>query len=303
MCVLWAVPEGGSIPSEEIVKQGLKSNPDGAGVAWVEGGKVHWKKGLSTSEEIFSILEGKKPPFLIHARLASIGGKGNELTHPFPVGGDLDLEGSSSIGVIAHNGHWTGWEQDVKLYLYGGGVMPEGPMSDTRFMALAAARLGDLLDIRYICPSGQKVALLTPTGMWISNPNIWNIEPKDSRWTGYWQSSFVSSFTVHKRGNDIDSDSWGEWDLRLIAEEKKEFEARARRNLLALSITPEERKKGRQIYFQGAWRTPAEIEALEAGESCPIVGAAREVEKGISFLHQSFASLVEGDLEGMWEWQ
>lgn len=120
-------------PRQEILEAAQTQNSDGIGIAWKEGKKVHWKKGLKLEE-----LDQYKDvgyPTLIHFRAASAGMGGNnpQLCHPFPITrtASLDLEGTTTA-VLAHNGNWHKWETVSKNLPW---TPPEGPWSDTRAMA------------------------------------------------------------------------------------------------------------------------------------------------------------------------
>jgi hypothetical protein len=102
-----------------------KSNPHGAGVAWVDTTskgerKVFFSKGL-TAEDIFQLQEDGvlTYPYLAHFRWATHGPKVPELTHPFPLGGDAlfpDCEGEVD-SVLIHNGVWYQYKSHLPAWL------------------------------------------------------------------------------------------------------------------------------------------------------------------------------------------
>ena len=61
------------------------SNRDGAGIAWFGTNQCEYIKGIDSPENLNKILDTIKPPYAIHFRLASAGGKDLLLTHPFEI--------------------------------------------------------------------------------------------------------------------------------------------------------------------------------------------------------------------------
>lgn len=140
MCVIYACAS--AIPEYDELSRGYSTNRDGAGVAWLEDGKLHFSKGMKDHDEVLKVIETEKiaPPLAIHFRTASVGGVNPELCHPFPVwkGAPTWLAGTAST-VLFHNGHLTSWEElALKLGLAAREEFPEGPWSDSRVLAWAA---------------------------------------------------------------------------------------------------------------------------------------------------------------------
>ncbi len=173
MCIILVCDR--SRPTEAIVKASWDKNDHGGGVAWQEDvpgrkksdpGKrvVRWAKGLNL-EEMQKYAKELPFPFIMHFRIASVGGRTLDLTHPFPLEPEvnLDWEGSSEEGVLFHNGHWAKWDDimldavfksprlDVKL--------PCGSWSDSRAMTFLAYHFGwgSLEFIR-----GSRMVIMTP---------------------------------------------------------------------------------------------------------------------------------------------
>lgn len=121
-------------PDLETLQKIASSNRDGAGIAWYnDKGKCEYQKGFNDVNEVNAFLDLIKPPYAIHFRLASIGGKSELLTHPFEVSYEsaLKLNGECEK-LLFHNGHIHDWE---KLALAGGILEMEGDVSDTRALA------------------------------------------------------------------------------------------------------------------------------------------------------------------------
>lgn len=114
MCIICAKPAGVMMPTTETRSIMWKKNPDGAGLMWVEDGRVKIAKGFMQYEAFERYLEklsGKidmvKTPIVMHFRITTHGGTKPENCHPFPITENLGLlqklESSIDIGV-AHNG-------------------------------------------------------------------------------------------------------------------------------------------------------------------------------------------------------
>lgn len=145
MCVVLVAED--KRPSAEMVEKAYEANSQGCGYAYRgDDGLVHWRKGLAIKVEEMKELAGSLPtPYVMHFRIASVGGVRPGLCHPFPIAKNapLDLTGKTKGFVLFHNGHWTGWEKECKEIaaaskLRGGGT-PTGRWSDSRAMAWYAA--------------------------------------------------------------------------------------------------------------------------------------------------------------------
>lgn len=136
-------------------------NPHGAGIAWRQGGKIHFKKGLD-AQEVHRISLKVQLPYVIHFRIATAGGMSPEMCHPFPIGGSVRMDGSTGSGVLFHNGHWSEWEDTFLSALVSGRDrrLPTGDISDTRAMAVMLGWYGkNILNLI----KGQKFVYFTPT--------------------------------------------------------------------------------------------------------------------------------------------
>ena len=111
MCIILAC-ESHHRPSEDVLNTCWLHNPDGAGIAYPEGGAVRVDKGLMTYDEFISAyaVMPADVPCLIHFRIGTSGGTDPvtmaALTHPFGVRSDLEgvLDPDGAPLVMAHNG-------------------------------------------------------------------------------------------------------------------------------------------------------------------------------------------------------
>jgi len=144
-------------PTLEQLKNSEERNKDGGGIAWVENGKVRWKKNIK-AEEIYQISQSKDLPQLIHFRIASVGGVNPFLCHPFPIMLEAEplLEGEADA-VLIHNGGFSKWNDILMQLMIVNKIVPKGPISDTRVMAMLAAHVGNTEVLQYL---GEKAAVL-----------------------------------------------------------------------------------------------------------------------------------------------
>lgn len=166
MCLLIAATK--DFPSLEILRLGEEQNGHGGGIAWVENGLVHWKKGIKAENMLE--FEAKGPPWIIHFRLATYGGQREDLCHPFPVTKDCATTTSGSApAVLAHNGSWREWSKELLTHLDYKLRLPKGPWSDTR----AIAWLTHLKGEAFVSGLHEKVVILTPEGAKIFSKHMW----------------------------------------------------------------------------------------------------------------------------------
>lgn len=158
MCIAVAITD--RAPDMGALEKMAEANPDGAGLAWVAAGRVHWMKGL-TLKDVAAMLDVIPRPSLLHFRLASAGGKHPTLTHPFPIqtGADLALNGQASA-VLIHNGHWSQWDIALHTMRQARVNVPKGRLSDTRLMAHLASLGHTNKWLKRVAGTGQRIAVL-----------------------------------------------------------------------------------------------------------------------------------------------
>jgi hypothetical protein len=128
-------------PTEEMIKKAYETNSHGAGIAWKRNDAVIWRKGLDL-DEIKRMAKSVPTPYVLHFRIASVGGQAKQLCHPFPIEEEAPLatEGKTKGYVLFHNGHWGKWRDTLLEHLPG--KIPAGKWSDTRAMAWMTAYYG-----------------------------------------------------------------------------------------------------------------------------------------------------------------
>ena len=135
MCVIMIAEK--RKPTMEEIRLADISNPHGIGISWVEDGYVHWKKGLSAKQAYKVVDAIPSLPFVLHARLSSVGKSDDKtLNHPFVADQKATntLSGKTKKPVVFHNGHWSSFN----IALMGKPNQPKGSMSDTRAIAWLA---------------------------------------------------------------------------------------------------------------------------------------------------------------------
>jgi len=145
--------------TERTIRDAVRSNPDGIGMAWRESNRVSFAKGL-TIENAIELAENVPLPYVFHARIATIGAVSDELCHPFPLDKRLSIDataGVSSRGVLFHNGHWCVAAEDTE----GNDLFDSPHWSDTKLMAWRL-REHEFKHVSEFVPPHQKVVVLTP---------------------------------------------------------------------------------------------------------------------------------------------
>lgn len=124
-------------PSMPLLQACHRANPHGAGIAWRERGRIHWRKGLGVCD-VHQLANEKPGEILIHFRWASVGRVDPLLCHPFPVTADAELKLSGvNERVLFHNGTWSNYTSAIETV----GDL-EGLVSDTRVAAAFVHHVG-----------------------------------------------------------------------------------------------------------------------------------------------------------------
>jgi len=133
--------------TEKEIEEFWRSNSDGAGIAWFENKKVHYKKGFMKLEELKKWYLKRCydfGPHAVHFRLKSAGDKVPELTHPFPVEPqfNLSLEGITD-SVLFHNGTVSDYRNYLILLSLIKGVKIPKNVSDSAVIAVLVYYCGE----------------------------------------------------------------------------------------------------------------------------------------------------------------
>lgn len=212
MCVIIVSPNGEK-PSHETLVKCHTANPDGIGIAWIQGRSVHYIKGLQTVEQLeTALLPLQDATFVVHFRLATVGGKDPRLSHPFPIARDspLALTGKAKR-VLFHNGHLGTWTEEILKVLAAYPVtLPYGLWSDSRALAWCAAVVGD----HWLAHSTHEKLCVLST----RNYQLFGEFEKDAE-TGllfsnmYWKWDLYTTASWWKSSQYSDED-WGDYEYR-----------------------------------------------------------------------------------------
>lgn len=154
MCVIVLVNSEASRPSVPMIDMMWAKNGDGGGAAWREADEagdpiVCWEKGLMKEPGLARMQElaATLPvPFVLHMRIATIGGVKANMTHPFPIDerGNNELKGWTKGYVLFHNGTFKDWDKEARsLAVTTGIAIPTGKWSDSRAMAWICSIIGN----------------------------------------------------------------------------------------------------------------------------------------------------------------
>lgn len=114
MCIIAAKPAGIPMPNRDTIRTMWDGNSDGAGLMYIENGRVHIEKGFMKYKKFAKALDRlerkldlTQTPVVMHFRITTHGGTKPENTHPFPITDSISalkkLDSHTDIGV-AHNG-------------------------------------------------------------------------------------------------------------------------------------------------------------------------------------------------------
>jgi len=108
MCIILTC-EKNVRPTHDLVESCFLGNPDGAGIMWVEDGRVQISKGFMSAPQLIQAIESTPidSQLVIHMRIATSGGINVGTCHPFPVCRDLDVLHAPDVEcdvAVAHNG-------------------------------------------------------------------------------------------------------------------------------------------------------------------------------------------------------
>ena len=150
MCVIINI-EDGKFPKAQTLKDAESLNSHGGSIAWLENGKMNYRKGLK-AKKIIKIIEKRLIPnkvktAIIHFRIASVGNVNPKLCHPFPISKEVKTDlhvNDSKFDLLFHNGTITNWEKMlIDSIQKNPAKIPKGELSDSRVIAFLLNRHGN----------------------------------------------------------------------------------------------------------------------------------------------------------------
>lgn len=240
MCVIMLV--NGTRPTEEMIDRAWNSNKDGAGIAWREKDEVVWEKGIMKVERIQELCAKVPTPYVVHFRVASVGGVKESLTHPFLVSPDanLALKGRTKDAVLFHNGHWGAWnEKALDAAIHSNNKVPPGSdWSDSRAMAWLIHIYGPgvmelLTTQKGVLMTPRKFNIFTGNGwekindVWCSNDYFWGGRRFNNSNQSYGRMCSIGKCTNRVTGNKDVCDSCAKERQEAAKEIGKEGESKS----------------------------------------------------------------------------
>lgn len=118
MCIILTC-EKSCRPDSTTISTCFSNNPDGAGIMWVEDGRVQTSKGFMDKRSLEDAIESvpMDSPLVIHMRIATSGGIDVGTCHPFPVSRDVEILHAPDVecnAAVMHNGVILGEPTDDK---------------------------------------------------------------------------------------------------------------------------------------------------------------------------------------------
>jgi len=203
MCVAISLMPGATITEEEVYKMD-RANADGVGIAWADGHIVQWHKTVNVKPEQVAkfVNYHANRPRLLHFRFATAGGTKVELCHPFEIGplGSCKPSGRANR-VMIHNGHWSRWDEVLRLMAREALLPDRGPWSDSRLAAFLAYHDPEWLDAL-----GGKVAILDGAGQLTHRGDWQELREGIKVSNKSWDISFD-----YKRGGYSGYEDWKGW--------------------------------------------------------------------------------------------
>jgi hypothetical protein len=106
MCIIAYKPADKEI-KEDIIRECFFRNPDGAGITYVENGRIVIQKGIKTADDLVkAVLPHMEKEMVIHCRVASRGMVVDDVNcHPFYIKARVDENGEPAFEYsVSHNG-------------------------------------------------------------------------------------------------------------------------------------------------------------------------------------------------------
>jgi hypothetical protein len=114
ICLIIAADSQRGLPAptfEAALTSALRSNPDGIGLAWPDGGQVrirkHARQYAPVLEQALALYAGTTLPFFIHLRHNTVGSTSGGNTHPFALAPGLAMAHNKTLAIQPPHRHWS----------------------------------------------------------------------------------------------------------------------------------------------------------------------------------------------------
>jgi hypothetical protein len=172
MCILVTKPEGTPWPIRRTLRTCYDNNPDGAGFAYVDGGKVVVRKGYFSFKALWrDVRELADRAAVLHFRQATHGSISAENCHPFLLANGCALAHNGIINIAEYRKDMTDSESFGRFYVE---RFSGKELQDERVRLLMEAAIGSLNKMAILMPSGKIIHLnkdsgVEEDGIWYSN--------------------------------------------------------------------------------------------------------------------------------------
>lgn len=206
MCILIVKPAGALAPDVDTLANCWINNPDGAGVAYNESGRIVLRKGFDQFDKFARAVASipTDSAALIHCRISTSGGVCAELTHPYPISNDvkalrktkqvLKPLNNAHTHAVAHNGIFNSVDI-IKGLNDTASVVANclAPLQDAA-VASGADIMSDKFDalVTLACGYSNKLAILDECGSvkrygsgWIFDGGCWYSNDTYESWDAY----------------------------------------------------------------------------------------------------------------------
>lgn len=143
MCILIYKPANMDLPTNDILIECWKNNPDGFGLCFhSSNGKNVINKGILNCEQHIALIDTMREmlydkPVILHYRMATLGSVSSGNCHPFPISPNVnDLKQTmlrTNMSVMAHNGVISQFS----------GIQTKNDLSDTMMFVKRLYHLGE----------------------------------------------------------------------------------------------------------------------------------------------------------------
>ena len=179
MCILAIKPKGISVPSDDILKNMFKNNPDGAGISYNFKGKIVLKKGLMSVDDFINAVHliPTNSTALIHCRITTSGGTNPHCTHPFRLCNDTKTMGRPKDCykgyAVGHNGIFSFLDKKTRVGVNDTMVFIQNYLTPLEQVAQDNLLDSSLEPIINKLVSGSRVAILKDDGTYNKYGDGW----------------------------------------------------------------------------------------------------------------------------------
>ena len=208
MCVVIVKPTGSTVDVDDL-RQCWYSNPQGAGIAWAEKGKLYIEKGImewGVFKEFWEARDWTDVSAIIHFRIATHGKVDEDNTHPFWVfPGQL---------AFAHNGMMDFEKEsqtisDTQVFnRYILKQLPRNFLSNSGIRVMMEDFIGSGNKLAFIDKDGEISIVNEESGMWESNGCWFSNE--------HWKPCMLVGVGRNKYNNDP-------WDEDTLTQEERDW--------------------------------------------------------------------------------